>query len=176
MRHIVDSPALQRILQQLLATGFGDIAGARLFATVPIAESLLNQVIRDTMPSNLPVRDVSVRPEDGNVLSVRLTPRAMLIPAITLKLNIERQPQIPTSPVLVLRLATMPGILGLAGAALPLERMLPPGVRMQGEVIMVDLEAMARQHGFEQYFPHLRQLRVTTDRGRVLLTIEAGVS
>ena len=172
----MSSPALQRILQHLLATGFGDIAGTRVFATIPITESLLNQLIRETMPPDLPVRDVSIRPEDGNVLSVRLTPRAMLIPAITLKVNIERQPDIPTSPVLVLRLATMPGILGLAGAALPLERMLPPGVRMQGEVIMVDLQAMARQHGFEGYFHHLRQLRVTTDRGRVLVTVEAGVS
>lgn len=169
-------PALQRILQHLLATGFSDIAGTRVFAIIPIRESLLNQLIRETMPPDLPVRDVSIRPEDGNVLSVRLTPRAMLIPAITLKVNIERQPDIPTSPVLVLRLATMPGILGLAGAALPLERMLPPGVRMQGEVILVDLQAMARQHGFEAYFPYLRQLRVTTDRGRVLVTIEAGVS
>jgi hypothetical protein len=172
----VDSPALQRILQHLLATGFSDIAGARVFAMVPIAESLLNQVIKETMPRDLPVRNVSVRPEEGNILSVRLTPRAMLIPAITLKLFIERQPEIPTSPVLVMRLATMPGILGLAGAALPLERMLPPGVRMQGEVIMVDLHAMARQHGFDQFFQHLRQLRVTTDNGRVLLTVEAGVS
>lgn len=171
---MTDTP-LARILQHLQQTGFNEISGARLFATVPIAESLLNAIIRDTMPRNLPVREVSIRPEDGNRLSVRLTPRAMLVPSVTLKLNIERQPDIPTSPVLILRLATMPGLLGLAGAALPLDQVLPPGIRLQGETILVQLDELLRHHGLEGIFAHLRQFRVTTDAGRLLLTIEAGV-
>lgn len=169
-----DTP-LERLLQHLNVTDFGELAGARLFATIPIAESLLNAIIRDTMPQNLPVRDVSVRPEDGNRLSVRLTPRAMFVPALTLKLNIERQPEIPTAPVLVLRLATMPGLLGIAGAAFPLDRVLPPGIRLQGETITVHLDELLRHHGLERVFGHLRQFRVATDAGRLLLTIEAGI-
>ncbi len=125
------------------------------------------------MPPNLPVRDVSVTPEDGNRLSVRVVPKAMFMPALTLKLDIEKQPEIPTAPVLVLRLATMPGLLGLAGAALP--QVLPPGIRMQGEIILVDLQAMARHHGFEEAFAHLREVRVTTTAGRLLLSVDAGV-
>lgn len=171
----MDTTALTRILEHLQATGFGEIAGTRVHATVPIAETLLNRLIRDTMPQNLPLRNVAVTPEDGNRLSVRIVPKAMFVPAMTLKLIIEKQPEIPISPVLVLRLATMPGLLGLAGAALSLDKMLPPGVRMQGEVILVDLQAMARQHGFEQQFAHLRELRVTTAPGRLLLTLDAGV-
>ena len=125
------------------------------------------------MPRNLPVRDVSVSPEDGNRLSVRIVPKAMFVPALTLKLVIEKQPEIPTAPVLVLRLATMPGLLGLAGAVLP--QVLPPGVRMQGEVILVDLQVMARHHGFEEVFGHLRDVRVTTAQGRLILAVDAGV-
>jgi hypothetical protein len=125
------------------------------------------------MPRNLPVREVSISPEDGNRLSVRVVPKAMFMPALTLKLDIEKQPEIPTAPVLVLRLATMPGLLGLAGAALP--QVMPPGVRMQGEVILVDLEAMARHHGFLEAFAHLRELRVTTAPGRLILSVDAGV-
>lgn len=125
------------------------------------------------MPPNLPVREVSVSPEDGDRLSVRVVPKAMFMPALTVKLDIETQPEIPTAPVLVLRLATMPGLLGIAGAAI--QQALPPGVRMQGEVILVDLEAMARHHGFEEAFAHLRQVRVTTAQGQLILTVDAGV-
>ena len=125
------------------------------------------------MPPNLPVREVSVTPEDGNRLSVRVVPKEMLMQALTVKLDIEKQPEIPTAPVLVLRLATMPGLLGLAGAALP--QVLPPGVRMQGEVILVDLLAMARHHGFEEVFARLREVRVTTAQGRLVLAVDAGV-
>lgn len=169
----MDTSALTRLLHHLQSTNFDELAGTRIHATIPIADTLLNAFIRDTMPPNLPVREVSISPGDGNRLSVRVVPKAMFMPALTVKLEIEKQPEIPSAPVLVLRLATMPGLLGLAGAALP--QVLPPGVRMQGEVILVDLLAMARHHGFEDAFAHLRQLRVTTAPGRVLLTVDAGV-
>ena len=172
-RPALDSTAFTRLLDHLRATNFGELAGTRIQATIPIAETLLNAFVRDTMPPNLPVREVSISPEHGNRLSVRVVPKAMFMPALTVKLDIERQPEIPTAPVLVLRLATMPGLLGLAAAALP--QALPPGVRMQGEVILVDLLAMARHHGFEEVFGHLREVRVTTDQGRLILTVDAGV-
>jgi hypothetical protein len=143
---------------------------------IPIAESLVNAFIRDSMPRTVPVRETAVSLEDGDRLSVRVVPKAMFVPALTLKLIIEKQPEIPTSPVLVLRLATMPGLLGLAGAAFPLDQVLPPGIRMQGETILVDLREMARQQGFEQLLPHLREVRVRTERGRLLISVNAGIA
>lgn len=172
---ILDSTAFTRLFQHLRATNFDELAGTHVHATIPIAGTLVNAFIRDTMPRTLPVRDVAVTPEDGNRLSVRVVPKAMFVPALTLKLVIEKQPEIPTSPVLVLRLGTMPALLGLAGAAFPLAQVLPPGIRLQGEVILVDLQEMARHHGFEQVFGHLRQVRVTTERGRLLIELDAGV-
>ena len=127
------------------------------------------------MPPTVPVREVAVSLEDGDRLSVRVVAKAMFVPALTLKLVIEKQPEIPTSPVLVLRLATMPGLLGLAGAAFPLDQVLPPGIRMQGETILVDLRDMAREHGFEALLAHVREVRVTTERGRLLIGLDAGI-
>ena len=171
-----DHTALPRLLQQLRATNFRDIAGAHVTATIPVTEALINTIIATTMPANLPVREVTIRPEVGNRLSLRVIPRALLMPALTIKLDIERQPQLPDSPILVLRMATMPGLLGLAGAAFALDKALPPGVRIQGEVIHVDLRELARQRGAEEAFRYLRSVQVTTDAGRVLLAIDAAVS
>ena len=144
-------------------------------ASVPVAERLVNEIVAATMPRNLPVREVSVRPEGGNRISVRLTPKASLLPQLTIKLDIERQPELPASPVLVLRMATMPGLLGLAGAAFPIASMLPPGVRLQGERIFVDLRAMAAQQGVADLLDYAREVRVTTEPGRFLVYVDASV-
>lgn len=176
LRWGVAAPAFVEILHHLQSTGFRDIAGARVAAAIPVSERLINELVAATMPPNLPVREVSVRPEANNRFSVRLTPRASMLPQLTLKLDIERQPEFPSSPVLVLRMATMGGLFGLAGAALPLDKMMPPGVRLDGERILVDLRAMAAQHGFADVLQYVRDLRVTTEPGRLLLHVDAAVS
>jgi hypothetical protein len=171
----VPNPDLLAIVRSLQATQFRDLAGAQVTARVPVAARLINEVVALTLPTNVPIREARVRPIPGDRFSVRVTPRSAFLPSLTVRLDIERQPELPGSPVLVLRLATLAGLFGLAAAAFPIAQMLPPGVRMDGELIHVDLRAMAEQHGFSNEFQYLRQLRVTTEEGRVLLHLEASV-
>lgn len=159
------------LLQQLQSTGFREISGTRLSATVPVSERLINEMIAATIPAGGHVRDVQVRPEAGDRFSVRITPRASILPALTVKLQIERQPELPGSPVLVLRMATMGGLFGLATAALP--QMLPPGVRMEGDRIHVDLRSIAAQRGLADLLQFVKQLRVNTEEGRVIIQVDA---
>ena len=121
------------------------------------------------------MREAQVHPEPGNRFSVRVAPRAALLPSLTLKLAIERQPEFPGNPVLVLRMAKMGGLFGMASAALPIAGMLPPGVRLDGERILVDIRAMAAHRGFGDLLAHVKQLQVSTDAGRVLVQVDAGV-
>ena len=164
-----------RILNQLKASGFRDIAGAQVGADIPISAGLINEVVTASIPPNVPVREVSIRPEAGDQVSVRITPRASLLPPLTLKLEIERQPEFPSFPVLVMRMKTMGGLFGFASAALPIGKMLPPGVRLEGERILVDLAALAAQRGFAEVLPYVRRVAVHSEHGRVILHIEAAV-
>lgn len=161
------------ILTQLRSSGFQDIAGARIAADIPISARLINEAVAASLPPNAPVREVSIRPEAGDRFSVRITPRASLLPQLTLKLEIERQPDFPAFPVLVMRMHTMGGLFGFASAALPIARMLPPGVRLEGERILVDLAALAAQQGFAEVLPHIRRLAIHSEDGRVVVHIEA---
>src|SRR5688572_17700400 len=101
---------LTALLLNLRDAGFRDLAGTRISGSIPVSERLLNQLVAATMPKNLPVREVTVRPEPGNRFSVRISPRAAFLPQLTVKLEIEKQPQFPTSPEIVLRMATMGGL------------------------------------------------------------------
>ena len=166
-------PDLTGIIDALRASRFRDLSGARVSATIPVAEPLVNALIASMLPAHAPVRSVTVLAEPGDRLAVRIVAKAALIPAITLKLSIEGQPALPASPVLALRMVTLGGLFGLASGAIA--GMLPPGVTLRGERILVDLAAMAQQQGHGDLFDHLERLEVHTDAGRLLLLVDAAV-
>ena len=166
-------PDLTQIVHSLRNSGFRELSGARATATVPVAESLLNSIIRATLPPEAPVRAVTVHPEDGDRLSVRIIAKAALIPPISLKLAIESQPSLPNSPVLGLRMVTLGGLFGLASGAIA--GMLPPGVALDGERILVDLAALARQRGHAELFDYLEQLEIHSSAGRIIVRLDAAV-
>ena len=166
-------PDLYEIVHSLRASRFRDLSGARASASVPIAEPLLNAVIAASVPPNAPVRTVAVHPEADDRFAVRIVAKAALIPAITLKLAIEAQPRLPDSPLLVLRMVTLGGLFGLASGAIA--GMLPPGVRLDGERILVDLAALAAQKGQGELFGYVKRLEVHTEPGRLIVQLDAGV-
>lgn len=167
--------AFVEILDHLQSTGFRDLAGARLSADVPLQERLINACVAAALPPGAPVREVSIRPEAGNQFSVKIWPRASMLPHLTLKLEIAQQPDFPRSPVLVLRMKTMGGLFGFASAALPISNLLPPGVRLDGDRILVDLRAMAAERGMADLLQHVRDLTISSEPGRVLVHLNAGV-
>jgi hypothetical protein len=157
----------------LTTTRFRDLAGARFTADVPVSERLLDELIAVSIPPDAPVRSVAIRPEGGDRLSVRIAPKMSLIPAITLRLVIDAQPRLPESAVLVLRMATLGGLFGLASGAIA--GMLPPGLRLEGDRILVDLREIAAQRGFADVFEYLAALQVHSDEGRLVVHVDAGV-
>ncbi len=163
------------ILTTLQSSGFRDIAGARMVADVPVSARLVNELVAASIPPNVPVRAVVIRPEPNDQFSVRISPRATLLPALTLRLGIERQPDFPSFPVLVMRMQTMGGLFGFASAALPIATMLPPGVRLEGDRILVDLAALAAQRGFAAHLHYVRRLAIHSEDGRVVVHVEAAV-
>ena len=166
--------SLSDTLRHLETTGFRDLAGARVTAAVPISERLVNELVAASLPPNLPVRDVSIRPEANNQLSVRIMPRTGWLPPMTVTLEIVQQPDFPRSPVLALQMKTKGGLLGLASTMLPIANMLPPGVRLEDKRILVDLHEIAAQRGFDHLLQHLTRLTVTSESGRIVLHLEAG--
>ena len=163
------------ILRHLQTTGFRDLGGTRISGTVPVSERLINEIVASAVRTDGPVREVRIHPTPGNALSVRVVPRASLLPAITVRLEIERQPELPASPVLILRMATMGGLLGLAGAALPIAGMLPPGVGLEGDRIVVDVRAIAADRGAADVLKYVTGLQLHTEEGRAVLHVDLSI-
>jgi hypothetical protein len=163
------------ILRQQQADGFPGFTGAHLAAFVPIAAGVINELIAQTLPTSAPVSELQIEPEAGNAIRVHLRiARAPLIPPLTVTLLIERQPQLPESPVLVLRLASS-GLTVLARAATRFFDALPPGVRMQDDLVLVDIAELLNQRGAGESLRYLKALEITTAPGAMLVSIRASI-
>ena len=170
------SDTLVRLLTQLEASGFEDLRGADVSATVPISERLLNAFIQQSIPPSLPIRDLHVSPREGGRFDVRLrVGSSSLLPPLKLVLRIERQPDLPSSPVLVLRLETN-ALMSLAGPALRFLDALPRGVRLERDLLYVDIASLLAQRGLDRYLRYARQLELHTSDATVIVRIRVGVS
>jgi hypothetical protein len=167
------APALARLFADLRRSRFSDLHGARVSAFVPVPERLLNDFLAAAMPASAPVRDVSVHPAAGNRFVVRARiARASFVPPLSLTAEIVRQPDPPDGP-LVLRISALPGLVALAGAAASLAAVLPAGVRLEGQHLLVDIRVLLERAGYGEVLSFLDTLRITTEDGTVLVEVAA---
>ena len=124
------------------------------------------------------MRSVAVRSRDGNRLNAMLTfAKPAFLPPLTVDLEIERQPRLPEDPLLVFRVTGAVG--GLMHVLAPFAARvgtLPPGVRLDGERLILDLRRLLEQHGQADLLKHVRQLTVATETGWVVAVVVARVA
>ena len=167
-------PRLLRIFEQLRASRFEEIKGSRVSLTIPIPERLLNELIATALPPSGPVRDLHVRPQSGNRLAVRArASRLEFLPPVTINLQIDQQPQLPDTP-LVVRILSLPGLLSVAGSLLS-PSSLPAGIRLDRERIVVDVRQLIERQGYGEVVPFIERLHVRSEEGQLLLDVDMRV-
>lgn len=160
---------------QLRRSGFADIAGADASVRAPVSDRLLSRVLQEQLRGRLPVRDLELLAFEGNQLAIRVrVAKPAFLPLMTFRFHIERQPSLPESAVLVLRLASQ-GLGALVGPLLRLFDVLPPGVARDGSRFLIDLREVASRQGVAEYFAFLTSLEITTGEGRVIVAATAAV-
>ncbi len=168
-------PRVERFLTRLQETGFADLRGATATVTLPVADRLLNEVIAEQLPASGRIREVRLHARDGNRVDVRIKiGDGVFPPPVNLSVAIERQPQLPASPVLVLRLQ-LGGFLSMMGAVMGFLDHLPPGIRVERDLVYVDLAALLAERGLRSWLDYVDEMVVTTVEGAVLVAIAASV-
>jgi hypothetical protein len=167
-------PRLLAIVEQLRASQFAAVKGARVSLSIPVPEALLNELIATMMPASAPVRELRVRPQAANRLAVRArASRLDFLPPVTISLQIEQQPQLPDTP-LVVRILSLPGLLSVAGALLS-PGSLPAGIRLDRDRVLIDVRQLIEKQGFADIVPLIERLHVSSEDGRLLLDVDVRV-
>lgn len=144
-------------------------------ASIPVSGTLLTALVAATIPRSATLHRVSVHPRKGNRIDVRAKlPHVEFLPPLTVGLEIERQPELPDSP-LVLRLLSFPGLTSAVGAALPLASLFPAGIRMEKNRIYVDLRTLLEGHGYGDLLSVIEKVRFVTDEGRLIVELDVRV-
>lgn len=164
---------IRDLLERLQRSRFEDLRGAQASAHVPVSERLLNEIISGSLPPGGAVREARIRPRAGNKIDIQVKlVRPSFLPPINLTAVIEQQPELPRSPEIVLRLSSIPGVMSLAGGAAAFFNLLPPGIRMEGERVLVNIAELARRQGQADALDLVRRLHVTTIDGAAVLDVE----
>ena len=168
---------LERILAEQLGTGLSGLAGSEATVTLRLSDALVNQTIAALLPPGGRVRSATIASRAGNAFDVAVTlARPAFLPPLHARLEVERQPTLPDDPVLALRISGGGGsLLKLAGSFLGGSLPLPPGIRLEQDRVLVDLRALAAEHGQSSHLRYARTLQVTTTEQVIVVTIVAAV-
>ena len=162
------------LLSEQQKKNFSDFRGANGSVTIPIPDRLLAAVLRARFADA--VRELDIRARVGNVMEVgvRLRKPAWL-PRISVQLHVERQPQLPDSPLLILKLVSHGALASLAGSAARFLDALPAGLRMEGDLVFVDVAALLRKYAGVDVVKYLTRVELTTRDGVVVVEINAAI-
>ena len=156
-----------------------ELAGTAVNAEIPLGTPLINRKIAEYL-ARTPgkVSAVVVQPQPDGVLLVHVRMRATFVPPLTMRLVIVEQPDLPASPVLVMRWSLEGGLGWLAKAASPalaVFQLLPPGIRIDGDLLGIDIAELLRAKDLGWVVPLLTRLRVSTSSTGVAVQISAGL-
>ena len=166
---------LQQLLDDAKAGRARDLSGTRVALDLSISDRLINDVLAQTLPRDGTVKEIQVQCRAGDArVGVKLA-RPAFLPTINITAAVERQPEWPASPILVLRLSIPPAIAGLLGAGASFLNVLPPGHRLEGDRLHVDLAAVLQHRGFGWVVPYARAVTVRFEPGRLVHFVEAEV-
>jgi len=118
------------------------------------------------------VRDVDIRPRAGDAFDVLITVSWPFVPTIKVGFAIERQPQFPASPVLVLRWSLFGGVGAFASRFVASLDRLPAGVRLDGDRLLLDIPRLAEKASGASWLPYVRSLELHTVEDRFVIDAE----
>jgi hypothetical protein len=168
-----NEPWWAELWREQRAAGFRDLEGADGWVRLPVSDRLLADVLK-RLPGSTLLSGVELIAEADNRFVVRVRVARLPMPPLRLELEIARQPVLPALPVLVLRMRSR-GVAVLAAAVSRFGAALPPEVRLDGDLIRVDVAALLTRFGAADALDYLSHLEVTTEPGRVVIAARASV-
>ena len=156
-----------------------ELAGGVVSGEIPLTNAVVNRLIAKQLQARGgPVTAARVEALGEDRFVVELQVRAPVpIPVIRIVASIEQQPTFPAPATLGVRWS-MPGLGPLAmfaGPALGFLKTLPPGIRVDGDWLTVDVAAMLRARGVGDVMRYISNARIRTRAGAFVLQFELKV-
>ncbi len=162
---------MDKILQRLVRDNFSELAGLRVDAFIPVPERLVNEIIGTAIRGNSNISYGRVSISHQNRLSVNLKTSLWPWP-LELKLTLERSVDFTRSPLLRAKLENKV-LLGRLGSFF---KVLPDGVHISGDQVVVDLGAFLLSPEQKRFLELIKTAEIKTEEAKVIIDITAAVN
>lgn len=153
----------------------GEIAGTTLAGEIPISDAIVNRFLARKLAQHAQIAALRVQAQPNDSIAIQVVPRARLMPPLNITARIERQPEFPANPTLLLQWS-MPAAGPLALLAAPVLayfKAMPTGIRMDGDRLAVDLRELLRSRGLDEAIAFVKKLELHTRAGGFVVRFEA---
>lgn len=164
------------VWNRLVARDFADLRGARVSGTVPVRERLLNEAVQERLAAQRSrVQRLQLRIREGGRVQIEMD---ISLGIFTQTLRPELQVgvvAVSPAPVLSLVFTTSgySGIVSLIQQFAP--GLLPPGVAIRGNRILIDLGAVPQAAPMRPFWQHLKSLALDTLPGVLVVRFEVQI-
>ncbi len=161
---------MDAIFQRLIDNNFSDLAGLTVDASIPVPEQIVNEIIEAALLGNKNISECRVSINGQNKVSVNLKISLWLWP-INIKLKLQSSVDFTSSPKV--RAALENNVfLGKLGT---LFKMLPEGVNIQGDQVIVDVQSFLDMPEQRKMLDLIKSVDVRTEPAKVIFDIKLKV-
>jgi len=157
---------MDRILQKIIKNNFSDFKRAIVDASVPVPQSLVNEFIAVALEGNKNLASIQAAIHPQNRISLNM--KTTLLPwVLNLKLKLDKEVDFASyaSPKIRAWLENN-RLLGSLGA---LFNVLPEGIKLYGDQVVVDLGAFLREPEYRRLLSLVKSVGIRTEEGRIIL-------
>lgn len=164
---------MDKIFQRIIRNNFSDLKGATLDASVPVPQSLINEIIAEALRGNKNIASVQASIHAQNRISFDV--KTTLLPwPLNLKLKLDTSVDFASYSSPKIR-AWMENnrLLGSLGS---LFNTLPEGIKLYGDQVVIDLGAFLRKPEQKRLLNLVKSVAIRTEEGKVILDAKIEVN
>ncbi len=166
-------PTLPPPIQALLASPQAHLVGTNMKLTLPLSRNLLNEILA-ARPADIPVEELLLDPEAGNLFNVHLEVKAPVLGSVKRRISFRPGPAVsfPDQPWLHFditdgfRLFDKP-IIKLMQSQIA-ER-LPRGIELTSNYLRLHVPALLTSAGYQQLVPMIKSLHLRSEANRLVI-------
>jgi hypothetical protein len=163
---------MDEVFQKIIDNNFSDVAGLRADASIPVSQSLINEIIAAALQENRTIEDCQVSIHEQNRVAMRL--KTSLLPwSLNLKLKLDRSVDLASfsSPKIRAWLENNQ-LLGSLGAFF---NALPEWAKLYGNQVVVDLGYFLRTLGQNRLLELVKSVEIRTEEGKAIFDVKIEV-
>ena len=163
---------MDKIFQRLLDNNFSDLSGMTADASIPVPESLINEILAVALQGNKNIDSCQLSIHAENKVTARL--KTTLLPfSLNLRLKLDNTVDFASFSSPKVR-AWMENNL-LLGKLGSLFNALPEGVKLYGNQIVIDITAFLETPEQRRILNLVKSVEIRTEEHKLILNVKAGI-